>query len=163
MKKLVDKFKKSKKQPEDIFTDDELLELYLNDFELPEPKYKEIPYSLIIVDDCAANPDLLKSKGIFTHFMLKARHHYTSCVLGLQLWKNGLSRGLRGNLEWLVLAANKSRKVQEDVFEDFSSYAGKEEFIAKWDKATQEPYSWFCVNLSAPKELRFTKNFDQPI
>jgi len=164
LKELLKRFHNSKKEPEGIFEDEEFLELYYNDFELPKVKYTRPPYSMIIIDDCAGNKDLLKQRGgLFSHFILKSRHKYTSCILGLQLWKNGLPRGLRNNLDWLVLAQNKSLKIKEDVYEDFSSYKTKKEFIDMWDNATAEPYDWFCVNMMLGRDKMFSKNFDEPI
>jgi len=160
---LLKRFEKSTKPPELVFDDDELLDLYNMDFKLPDAKYDHYPHSLVILDDQAGNRDLFKSKSRFTSFAIRTRHMYTSIIYGIQLYKKGVPRGLRNNLDWWVLASNKSKAVQEDVAEDLSSYISKSEFIEKWDAATMEPFSWFCVNLMADAKYRFTKNIDEQV
>lgn len=160
LKKLYDKARRAKK-PE-LFNDDELLDLFMINWKDPEPPFEKEPYSLIIFDDLASNPELMKSgKSVANAFMLLHRHKLTSVIYSVQIFRNAVPRMVRNNLDWLVLGANKSKEVMTEVAEEFSSYASKDEFVDMWERATQEPYNYFCINLMT--QPRFSRNFDEPI
>ena len=86
----------------------------------------------------------------------------TSIIFSVQVYKGGVPRGLRTNIDWWVLGKNKSIATMKDVAEDLTSYATEDQVVRMWEEATSEPFSWFCINLMVPK-YRFTKNFDEVV
>lgn len=161
LKKLYEKAKRAKK-PE-LFSDEELLDLYMIDWKDPEPPFEKEPFSLIIFDDLASNKDLMSNgKSLANSFMLLHRHKLTSVIFSVQIYKNAVPKMVRNNLDWLVLGANKSTETMRSVAEELTSYATENELIDMWERATAEPFNYFCINLMI-KEHRFTKNFDEKI
>ena len=161
LQKLYEKSKKAKN--ESIFTDDELLDLFMLNWTEPEKPFDKLPFSLIIFDDLASNKELMKQgKSLMSSFALLHRHQYTSLMFSTQLFRNALPRMIRNNLDWLVLGPNKSEKVMLEVAEELNSYVSEKELVRLWSKATEDPYNYFTVNLMKP-EFRFKKNFDESI
>lgn len=161
LKKLYEKAKRAKK-PE-LFSDEELLDLYMIDWSDPEPPFEKEPFSLIIFDDLASNKDLMSNgKSLANSFMLLHRHKLTSVIFSVQIYKNAVPKMVRNNLDWLVLGANKSTETMRSVAEELTSYATEDDIIDMWSRATEEPYNYFCINLML-KDYRFTKNFDEKI
>lgn len=164
LKALYDKSKKAESQ--DLFNDEELLDLFMMDWEAPmPPKYNREPWSLIIFDDLASNAQLMKQgKSLMNSFALLHRHRNTSMIYAVQLYRNAVPKMIRNNLDLWVLGKSKSEENMKSVAEELTSYATTKEVIDKWNKATEEPYSFFCVNLMAKTpELRFTRNFNEPV
>lgn len=145
----------------DMFNDDELLDLFLLNWEQPKQPFDREPYSLVVFDDLASNKELMKQgKSVMSSFALLHRHVLTSILFSVQLFKNAVPRMIRNNLDWYVLGANKSRAVMREVAEELNSYASEDELITMWEKATEEPFSYFTINLMKPA-YRFRRNFDE--
>lgn len=161
LKKLYEKSKKMKK-PE-LFDDEELLDLFRIDWSEPEPPFEREPYSLIIFDDLASNKELMTSgKSLANSFMLLHRHKLTSVIYSVQQYRNAVPKMVRNNLDWWILGKSKSVENMESVADELTSYASSKDIIRMWEKATEEPFNYFCVNLMIP-QYRFTKNFDESI
>lgn len=163
LKKLYEKSKRADKQ--DLFNDEELLDLFMIDWEEPQPpKYDQEPWSLIIFDDLASNAQLMKQgKSLMNSFALLHRHRNTSMCYAVQLYRNAVPKMIRNNLDWWILGKSKSEENMKSVADELTSYVSAKDIIDKWETATNEPYSFFCVNLMTKPELRFTRNFNEPV
>jgi hypothetical protein len=160
--KLYEKLQRAKSLKQ--FTQEDLFELHEMQYERPEPPFEKEPFSLIIYDDLASNRALMgQGKSIANQFALRCRHFRTSICYIVQQYKNALPKMVRNNADVWVLAKSKSSKDMESVAEELTSYASLPEIVSMWDKATEEPYNYFVVNLMATPEYRFTKNFETPI
>lgn len=161
-KALYEKSKRVKRT--DILTDDELLDLWEMDWNDPPPsRFEREPWSLILFDDLASHPQLMKNgKTVASSFLLLHRHLLTSCAFCTQIFRNSVPKMVRNNLDWYILGKSKSEDNMESVASELDSYASKKEIIDMWSRATEEPFTYFCVNLMVPK-YRFTKNFDEGI
>lgn len=147
----------------DKLTDEELLDLYMLDFQMPECRFDREPYTLIVFDDQVGNKELYNStKSLASQFFILHRHLRCSCVFVVQIYKNAMPKGIRSNLDWIILGASKSDDTMEDVATELDAYASKQEIKRMWIEATAEPYSYFCINLMMPA-YRFTRNFDEPL
>ena len=158
-------WKKFKKKGHAALSDEELLQIYMFEFEEPpKPKFDHLPYTLIVFDDQIGNAELYKpqARGVFPQFAILHRHLLCSVIFSVQIYRGGVPKCVRSNLDWWVLTKNKSISVMKEVAEDLTSYATEEQIIKMWEEATDEAYSWFCINLMN-KEFRFTKNFDEKI
>lgn len=162
LKALYDKSKKT--ETPDIFSEDEILDLFMMNWEEPvPPEFDREPWSLIIFDDLASNKELMSNgKSLMNSFALLHRHKNTAMLFSVQLYKNAVPKMVRNNLDWWIMAKSKSVDNMMSVAEELTSYASPKDIIAKWEAATEEPYSFFCVNLMLPK-YRFTKNFNEPV
>lgn len=165
-KRLYALWQKSKKVKSiDQFTDDELLDLHMIDFEPPpKTRFDKEPYTFILFDDQVGNRDLFGStKNFFAQFAILHRHLRCACAFGIQIYRNGMPKQLRNNVDWWVLSSSKSLETMESVASELDSYASKDDIAKMWELATEQPYSFFCINLMVPKQYRFTRNFDEPI
>lgn len=148
----------------DTLKEDELLDLWEMDWSSPpKPRWDKEPWSLIIFDDLASDRSLMKSGKTFANSVwLLHRHIRTGVAFCSQIFRNSVPKMVRNNLDWYILGKSKSKENMESVAQELDSYASKNEIMQMWEKATEEPFSYFCVNLMNPK-YRFTKNFDEPI
>lgn len=161
-KKLWDKAQRAKSLKK--FTEEELFELYNIGWEEPIAPFEAEPWSLIIYDDLASNPYLMKQgRCPANQFALRTRHFRTSILYAVQQYRGCVPTMIRKNLDLWVLAPSKSDKDMSAVAEELTSYASERELMDMWSRATAEPYNYFVVNLMSKPDLRFTKNFDEPL
>ena len=145
-------------------SEEDILDLWEMDWDEPPPcRFTKEPWSLIIFDDLASHPQLMKQgKSVASSFLLLHRHLLVSVAFCTQIFRSSVPKMVRNNLDWYILGKSKSEENMESVASELDSYISKKEIIEKWEKATQEPFSYFCINLMNPKH-RFTKNFDEPL
>ena len=166
VKKVFDKFNKIRHPTAkhlQSFSDEEIAILEEHDFEMLEAPFEREPYTFIIFDDLASNKQLMSNgKSAINSFLLLHRHKLCSVAFCTQIFRNAVPKMVRNNLDWYVLGPSKSDENMKSVAEELTSYATDKELMAMWDKATAEPFHYFCINLMVPK-YRFTRNFDEPI
>lgn len=161
--KLWEKFKKIKRIEQ--LSPEELIELDVDmGWEEPTTEWKRgMPTSCLIFDDLVGNKELYRSdsKGPFYNFVILHRHLLSSIIFLSQVWHNGVPRQIRNNLSCLMLFANKSDKMKLEIAQEMSAFVKPDEFVRMWDWATEEPHSFFFIDMDAKdKRLRFRKNFD---
>ena len=146
---------------------DYLYFLYDNDWRPPKkPQHLDrMPFTLIVFDDLVGNKYLYSSgcKNEATKFFILHRHMLTSCLFLTQIWKNALPRQIRNNLSLMILFKNNSHKIKLEIADELSSHISAEKFVELWDYATKDPYQFFMVDMDGPKELRYRKNFNEPL
>ena len=148
----------------DLFDQQALIDLYLNDFQPPVCPTRSglMPQSLIIFDDMLGTPVYSnKPNAPLRNFTILHRHMLTSMLFLTQTFKAGLPKGLRNNLSMVILFTNKSDEIRKEIAREFSSFVNEATFLSMWDEATREPFGFLMVDFDArdPK-LRFRKNFD---
>jgi hypothetical protein len=160
--KLYDKLQKARSLKQ--FTQEDLFELDQMEYEKPTPPFPREPFSLIVFDDLASNQQLMKQgKSIVNSVLLRCRHYRTSFIYVVQQYRNAVPKMVRANSDLWILAKSKSQKDMEAVAEELTSYASLNDIVSMWDKATEGDYNYFVINLMAPANLKFTRNFDEPI
>lgn len=164
-KKTKALFEKSQriKRIEDL-SDDDLYDLEKMGWVEPVAPYHREPWSCIIFDDLASDPQLMKQgRSIANALALKCRHLRTSLIYIVQAYKGTVPVMVRKNLDLWVLAANKSLKDKLAVAEELTSYASSEHIADMWDRSTRLPYHYFTINLMAKPNERFRMDFNHAI
>jgi len=164
-KKIYARFKKHR-GPVDKFDPEELMLLYENDFQPPDPdKYKNgAPTCLFIFDDLNYNKALYSNTSRDPNdpkkFFILHRHKLCSVLFLCQTYKSGVPKQLRNNLSLMCLFANKSEQMKKEIAEELSSHVSPEDFVKLWLHACAEPHCFLMIDYDGPKEYMFRKNFD---
>lgn len=162
MKKVYEKAQRVRNH--ELLTDEEALDMYMCDWKPPVAPFEREPYSLVVFDDLASNKELMsQGKSLANSVALLSRHLLLSMAYVVQQYKNAVPKMVRLNCDWFILGRSKSLENMKSVSEELTSYASLQELVSMWEKATEQPYSYFTVNLMAPPALRFTRNFDEPV
>lgn len=129
--------------------------------EEPHCRFKQMPTSLILLDDLVGNTELYKSspKGVFYNFAILHRHLLTSILFITQTWSQAVPKQIRANLSLLLLFDLKP-EIKKVVADEMASNMREDEFIKLWETACVQPYDFFLMNFDFPKKLRFRQNFD---
>ena len=146
--------------PLEQFTPLEVMYLNEHDFQQPRTEFPlGEPSCIFIFDDLMGNTDLYGSqnrKGFdFKKFAIKHRHHRASLLFSTQAFKGGVPKGIRNNLSMLLLGANKSPAIKKEIADEVSAYVSRDDFVEMWDRATEDPYSFYMVDYEAPKDKKF--------
>jgi len=164
-KKIYARFKRHK-GPVDKFDPYELMILYENDFQPPDPeKYKNgAPTCLFIFDDLNYNKALYSNTSRDPNdpkkFFILHRHKLCSVLFLCQTYKSGLPKQLRNNLSLMLLFANKSEQMKKEIAEELSSHVSPEDFVALWLHACAQPHDFLMIDYDGPREQMFRRNFD---
>ena len=164
-KKIYARFKKHR-GPVDKFDPEELMLLYENDFQPPDPeKYKNgAPTCLFIFDDLNYNKALYSNTSRDPNdpkkFFILHRHKLCSVLFLCQTYKSGVPKQLRNNLSLMILFANKSEQMKKEIAEELSSHVSPDDFIKLWLHACSVPHEFLMVDYDGPREYMFRKNFD---
>ncbi len=163
-------WRRFQKRGPSALTPDETLDIYLwsgGSFDAPpEPKFKRFPYTLIILDDQIGCKDAFSPtiRGPWAQFTILHRHLGCSIIWSTQIWKQGIPKQIKGNLDLWCFGRNKSEEVMREVAESLTSYASTKEIVRMWEWACSKDYGWFVVNLQAKdKSHIFTRDFTEPI
>lgn len=129
-------------------------------FEEPTCRWKQMPTSAVILDDCAASTAYRADcKGPLASFIIKHRHSRASVFMAVQTLRNSIPKQIRGNLSFLLLFKCKAKGLAKSVSEEYASYVSAEEFEAYWDDATREQYGFLYCDFEAPPGEQFRKGF----
>ena len=161
-RKIWDRFAKAKRV--DVIEDEDLMELYMWDFQEPIAPFKKFPCSLLVFDDLAGNKELYRgdSKGVFNAFVILHRHLACSCIFLSQIFHNAVPRQIRTNISWWVLFKNRNKELRKQIAAELSGPIDPDEFIELWDKACTEDHDFFMADYDAKdKRFRYRRNFDE--
>lgn len=154
----------------DGMTEQEVLLLHEYDFSDPRTSdqfQNGVPSAMVIFDDQLGNnlvykPNCNNEVGRTT---FRHRHSNISMVFLNQAYKNGLPKGLRDNVNVMILFANKSEAEKRAVAEELATYVSIDDLVTMWEFATeQEDHGFFMIQFDPKKpEWRFRRNFNQLI
>ena len=138
-------------------------------YELVKDEYEEaiqegekpIP-KLFIFDDMSAGGSLkAKTNGIIAKIFMNGRHIMLSSLVTAQKFSD-IPTSARENATGAIFFSCSNKQL-ELIENDFNYMKTKNDFREMFRDATNEPYSFFVVNLSNPLDSRYmNKNF-QPI
>ena len=128
---------------------------------------KELTQIAIVVDDFADSDVLQRnSNSPLTTLMCRGRHSAVNVIQSVQKMSK-LSTISRCQANALIVFAFHSYQDAEMFLTEYGQLAstdgrdGRDNLARLLTHATSEPYSFLFVNLTAPPEKRFMKNFDK--
>jgi hypothetical protein len=101
---------------------------------------------LIIVDDLADNPDFSRRSRLLHALYTRGRHSFISTITATQVF-NALAPIIRKSTTELYVYRLRNYKDLESLVEELSALAPKKTLLELYQKATDEPYSFWYVNL----------------
>ena len=129
-----------------------------------QPNGKKIHGILVCCDDHADDPRVMhSSSNVLTTLMLRGRHWMVSTVLSTQKYR-AMSTPIRTNVLFIVCFRLRNAKELDALLEELSALYPRKTLEAMYHAATEEPYGFWYINLSAQKkEDMFFKNFERPM
>jgi GTPase SAR1 family protein len=123
---------------------------------------KSIPGIIICIDDFADRPEVLHASGanLVNSLFIRYRHSMVSCIVAVQKMKL-LSPVCRVNAQSLIIFRLRSQMDLSAVVDELSAIYDKKTILSLYQKATEEPYSFLYVLLTAKsKENMFFERFE---
>ena len=123
---------------------------------------KPLSQILVIVDDMADRPDVMHNSGnVLTSLMIRGRHIGVSTWLSTQKL-SAVSLVARINFQAMLVWRLRNYKELECLIEELSALYPKKVLLNMYNAATQEPYSFWYILLTAKRKddmffLRFEK------
>lgn len=116
---------------------------------------------LIILDDFADCPSFCRSSKLLHSLYTRGRHSYISVITATQVF-NALHPIIRKNATDLYSYKLRNYKDLESLIEELSALASKKVLLEMYNMATEEPYSFWYINLMAKNKndmffIRFEK------
>ena len=116
---------------------------------------------LIIIDDFADDPRFVRSSKLLHSLYTRGRHSYISVITATQVF-NALHPIIRKNATDLYIYKLRNYKDLESLLDELSAIAPKTVLMQMYNIATEEPYSFWYVNLMAKSRndmffIRFEK------
>ena len=125
-----------------------------------ERKLKRMFNVLIVVDDFADNPAFSRRDALLHSLFTRGRHAYISTIVATQKYR-ALSPIIRVNATALVVFRLRSEQELQAIVEEISAVYPKDVIIRMLRHATDEPYSFLFVDLSAKRPgLMFWNRFE---
>lgn len=132
-----------------------------------EPEFIPMPRILVIMDDLSHTGIFSTSKANpFNNIVLRHRHIYgvgVSIFMAVQNFTTGVPKMLRQNTKQFFLWKTHDMTQLEQIYEQVSQGATKEDFYHAFHEATKEPHCFLTVDLNAKELSVFRKNFDEEI
>jgi hypothetical protein len=134
---------------------------------LKKEGHKEMYNILLIVDDFADDPSVCHSSrgmsaggSILNTLFLKGRHSFISTLVSTQKLRL-LSSSIRVNAQFLLVWRLRNALEKKSLLEELSAVYPVDTLEQMYHLATDEPYSFWYVLLTAksPSEM-FYKNFE---
>jgi DNA polymerase III delta prime subunit len=131
---------------------------------LKETKTKKaLPQVLICLDDWADRTDIVhRMGGIFTTLFVRARH-YACSVMVLTQKLSVISTTARVNFRALLVWKLRNAKELESLLEELSAIYPRNTLLEMYNLATEEPYSFWYVDLMKPKQDAFFVRFEDKL
>ena len=116
---------------------------------------------LIIIDDFADDPRFVRSSKLLHSLYTRGRHSYISVITATQVF-NALHPIIRKNATDLYVYKLRNYKDLESLLDELSAIAPKKTLLEMYNIATEEPYSFWYINLMARNKndmffIRFEK------
>ena len=110
--------------------------------------HKTLYQILIIVDDFADSPEFTRNSKLLHQLYIRGRHQAISTITSTQVFK-AISPVIRKNITSLMLYRLRNYSDLEAFLEELSAVYNKKTLLELYKKATDEPYGFLYVNLSA--------------
>ena len=116
---------------------------------------------LIIIDDFADDPRFVRSSKLLHSLYTRGRHSYISVITATQVF-NALHPIIRKNATDLYVYKLRNYKDLESLLDELSAIAPKKTLMEMYNISTEEPYSFWYINLMARNKndmffIRFEK------
>ncbi len=122
---------------------------------------KPLPQILVIVDDWADTPMLHNSTNILTTLMIRGRHLAVSCWVSSQHLR-AISPVIRNNVKFMCIWKLRNAKEIAVLMEELSALYPIPVLRDMYEMAiSDEPYSFWHINLMVPKEKMMMIRFEE--
>ena len=117
---------------------------------MKKQEYKKLYNILIVIDDFADNPSFTRHSKLLHSLYTRGRHLMISTITSTQVF-NALSPIIRKNITQLYVYKLRNYKDLEAVLEELSALTDKKTLLDMYKLATDEPHSFWYINLIAKK------------
>jgi hypothetical protein len=117
---------------------------------MKKQEYKKLYNILIVIDDFADNPSFTRHSKLLHSLYTRGRHLMISTITSTQVF-NALSPIIRKNITQLYVYKLRNYKDLEAVLEELSALADKKTLLDMYKLATDEPHSFWYINLIAKR------------
>lgn len=117
-------------------------------------KYK-YPKFIIVMDDLG---NTMRDKSVTQ--LLKTNRHYDAMTIISSQSLNDLDRPARLNLDYMLLFPKLPVEKLKSIYEDLNLSIEFDDFLNKYNKATEEKYNFLYIGRSEQEE-EFRKNFNE--
>ena len=123
---------------------------------------KKLYQVLIVLDDHADNPAVHRKTGdgVLDTLFIRGRHFCINTWVSTQKLRL-MSSAVRVNVMFYCVFRLRNQLELDALVEELSAMLPKETLYSMYEEATREPYSFWFVNLRAPKEDMFWVRFDR--
>ncbi len=102
---------------------------------------------LIIVDDFADSPEFSRMSQLLHSLFKRGRHHNISCLVSTQK-VTAIAPIIRVNVTFMIVYRLRNSKDLDAFLEELSAMLPRRELLELYQKATEQPYSFFILQLS---------------
>ena len=114
----------------------------------------------IILDDVADDPSITRSSRALHTLFTRGRHSWISTILSTQKYRS-LAPIIRYNCTDLIVFRLRSQMELDAILEEHSAVYGKKTLKAMYNIATNDPYGFLYIKMTAKKPLdMFWKGFE---
>ena len=123
---------------------------------------KKLYQVLIVLDDMADSPQVHKKTGdgVLDTLFIRGRHYCINCWVSTQKLRL-MPSAVRVNTMWYCVFRLRNQLELDALVEELSVMLPKDVLFSMYEEATREKYSFWFVNLRAPKEDMFWVRFDR--
>ncbi|CAE7195794.1 unnamed protein product [Symbiodinium natans] len=123
---------------------------------------KKLYSVLVVLDDHADNAAVHRKTGdgVLDTLFIRGRHFCINTWVSTQKLRL-MSSAVRVNVMFYAVFRLRNQLELDALVEELSAMLPKETLYAMYEEATREPYSFWFVNLRAPKEDMFWVRFDR--
>lgn len=141
--------------------DESLVQKLMDDLKKSIKEYGKdrTPRCLIMLDDIISDPNTHNSHSLISSLYIKGRHYNCDVIL-LSQSLTMVSTSIRKNSLSIILF-NSNEAEKEVILKEFGSRAVKKQMYNMMDYVFNERYNSLYIDLTAHKEERFIKNFNE--
>jgi hypothetical protein len=129
-----------------------------------KPNGKKLHGILVVIDDWADSPEVMHdNKNALSTLFVRGRHWGVSTILSTQKFR-AIANMIRVNAQFLISFRLRNYKELEALLEELSALYPRKTLEAMYNAATDEPYSFWYIDLAAKKkEEMFFLRFERPM
>ena len=101
-----------------------------------------------MIDDFADSPEFTRNSKLFHQLYIRGRHFAISTITSTQVFK-AISPVIRKNITSLMLYRLRNYSDLEAFLDELSAVYNKKTLLQLYKKATDEPYGFLYVDLTA--------------
>lgn len=125
--------------------------------------HKKLYQILVVIDDFADSPEFVRQSKLLHQLYIRGRHTFISVITATQVFRI-LSPIIRKNITELYVYRLRNYLDLDSVMEEISALADKKTLMELYRMATEEPYSFLYIRLTAKrKEDMFFIRFDKKL